>query len=367
MTDDRLRRISSDDELDRALAALHDDVPTDQAQLDRARVALLAAAADPQHAATTPELVTPLPVRSRRTGRRWLAAAAAVLLLATGGAVTQSVLMDGETPGSTAAASQLNAAADLVGPATDPPVRPGQYRYLKTQMWFGSAIMTRTGAKAPHYVESLTETWVPADQSKTWLERREITGRVKWIGTTEEEVKAAGLSIPGRRSVETLRARCGGFFTSPPCTRPGGWEDPTAAWIAGLPRDPQRLYERLRADATDNDRGDVQLIATAADALRTGLLPSDVRSALYRALAKIPGLVITDRAANLDGRIGIAYGLANNDSRVELIVDSKTGQFIGERETQLYDYLNKRKINTVRTFTSQSTDVVDRIGVRPAR
>lgn len=366
MTDDRVRRINSDDELDRALAALHGDVPTDQAQLARARVVLLAAAADSQHAATSPEPVVPLPVRTRRSGRRWLAAAAAVLFLATGGAVTQSVVMDSDTPGSTAAADELIAAAGKVASVTDEPVRPGQYRYVKSRLWQGDIVLRIGRPWMSSRSERVIETWVPADQSKTWLQRRTMTRRHHRIEITEAEARAAGIGIPPEhRSVETLRARCGSFVAATPCTERPDWSNPTPAWIAALPRNPQRLYERLHADAQVEKRGDSAMVEYAAEALRSGRLPSDVRSALYRALAMIPGLVISDRAANLDGRIGIAYGVAYGGSRTDIIVDPRTGQFIGEREVALKD-LPGMPSGTVRAYESVSTAVVDRIG-RPPR
>ncbi|MFC0109133.1 hypothetical protein [Kibdelosporangium aridum] len=70
----------------------------------------------------------------------------------------------------------------------------------------------------------------------------------------------------------------------------------------------------------------------AADALRSGLLPAEVRSALYQALTRLRGLELTDSAANLDGHKGIALGIDDGERRREIIVDPGTGAFIGERQ-----------------------------------
>jgi hypothetical protein len=94
-------------------------------------------------------------------------------------------------------------------------------------------------------------------------------------------------------------------------------------------------------------------------------LPSDVRSSLYRALALVPGLEITDRAANLDGRIGIAYGMADDTTREEIIVDPGTGEFIGERDVSLRDLPGGLKAGDVGGHSAVSTAVVDRIGTPP--
>ena len=39
-----------------------------------------------------------------------------------------------------------------------------------------------------------------------------------------------------------------------PCALPGSWQTPNAEFFASLPRDPDALYERLRADI--GDRGE---------------------------------------------------------------------------------------------------------------
>ena len=75
-----------------------------------------------------------------------------------------------------------------------------------------------------------------------------------------------------------------------------------------------------------------------ADTLRTGVVPADLRAALYKAAAGIPGVRISDRAATLDGQTGIAFGRAeSNGIRQEIIIDPVTAQVIGEREVLLRD------------------------------
>ena len=69
-----------------------------------------------------------------------------------------------------------------------------------------------------------------------------------------------------------------------------------------------------------------------ADLLRSGLVPADLRAALYRVLGKVPGLEITEQVANLDGKKGTAYGISDDGTRHDVIIDPATGQFIGERQ-----------------------------------
>jgi hypothetical protein len=47
-----------------------------------------------------------------------------------------------------------------------------------------------------------------------------------------------------------------------------------------------------------------EAFVTIADGLRTGVVPADLRAALYKAAALIPGVTVGDRQATVDGRTG---------------------------------------------------------------
>lgn len=350
MAERNVHQVWSEDELDTALAALHSDRDTDERALARTRAELVMAAGG----SVPPQPSTPDPVARRRWGR-WAAAAAVVVALVAGALIIQTVPFGDKPPAASAAAAALNSAADKIR-AADLPVAPGQYRYIATHAWrmtgpYGLASRNNFS----YLAEELTEDWVPADQSQKWLMRITETGERKWVQGTEEDARAAGVPID---EVPPPRDQ----WNAP---RSGSWQEPNPQWLAGLPRDPQQLYDRLRADAPVNSRGDAELLVYAADALRSGLVPADVRAALYRALAKLPGLEITDQLANLDGRVGIAYGMSDGHSRHEIIIDPATGEFIGERET-LITGTDGMKAGTVMSYTSVSTSVVNEMGVRPA-
>lgn len=353
----------SEDELDRALAALHSDVTSDEPTMTAARADLMAATG------TSTRDAPAAPPTPRRHWTRWAAAAAAVVVLMAGFLVVQTIPFGDNPPAASAAAAALNSAADRIH-ASDPALKPGQYRYVGTHAWWMSS--TVLGNKSFSYLaENLFETWVPADQSQEWLLSRRETGARKWVRGSEAEAEAAGIPITdntGGLNGER-RARCGDFYVADegkqPCTVPGTWAKPTPEFLAGLPRDPQRLYDRLRKDAPQNSRGDAELLVYVADALRSGLIPADLRAAMYRALGKLPGLEITDKLANLDGRSGIAYGMNDGTTRQEIIVDPDTGAFIGERETLARD-TDGMAAGTVMSYSSVTSAVVDAMGVRPS-
>jgi hypothetical protein len=292
----------------------------------------------------------------RRRRRRWLTAGAAAAVLACAAVVSQTLPGTDPTQQTALAAETLNRAANLVADRPDAPVGRGRYRYIRTHAWnMGGG---DGGPPVAVLQESVREIWKPARWTGEWLQRDTITGRRRVIMGTEAQARAAGLLEPVPEPHD-LRA--------PRSTRHGDWESPTPHWMASLPRDPKQLYERLSKDALFDEHGTSHIVTTAADALRTGLLPADLRAALYRALTYTPGLEVTERAANLDGATGTALGISSErgTTRQDIILDPATGQFIGEREVVVKAAPGQPKPGTVITSTSVTTAVADRRGVAP--
>ncbi|WP_158843274.1 CU044_5270 family protein [Saccharothrix deserti] len=356
-----MRQVWTEDELDRALAGLYMDIKTDQRGLAGVRENLMAAAdgqAQPRLGLVeTGTVEIGEGARRRRPLRRWLAAAAAVAVLATGGVFAQTVLFSADT--ATAQAQEaLTSAADVAARADDPVLAGGQYRYVATHAWW----IKTTGAESRSFSflnENLVETWIPADPNGEWLQRRRETGNRKWVKGTEAEARAAGAVIEEMPWPEQ-RAKGGDFVQGAP--EHGNWQFPEPEFLAGLPTDPEQLYERLREDSG----GGMQSLVYAADALRTGLMPAAARANLLRALAHLPGLDVTDRAADLDGHKGVALGISEGGERQEIILDPGTGEVIGERKVSDSMFADIPK-GTVTSYSSITTAVVDRIGAEPTR
>lgn len=115
---------------------------------------------------------------------------------------------------------------------------------------------------------------------------------------------------------------------------PAWWGEPSPSWFASLPRDIGTLRERLYADTSGHGSdADDEAFVYVADVLRSGVVPADLRAALYNVLKTIPGTTVTEQHISLeDGRSGVAIG--RNDifgSHNELIIDPATGDVIGER------------------------------------
>jgi len=82
-----------------------------------------------------------------------------------------------------------------------------------------------------------------------------------------------------------------------------------------------------------------EAFVTIADGLRTGVVPADLRAALHKAAALIPGVTVGDRRATVDGRTGIAIGVPSPDGvvRTGIIIDPTSGLVIGEQDVLLWD------------------------------
>ena len=397
MTDDNVHTMWTDDELDAALSALH--ASRDTPDLRGARAALYAeldspVVDHPQGTDVHPHPTVKIPARGlTRVGlnwgrppgvvgaapgaaavgvrrRRFLLAAAIVLMVVAGVVVGQGLLPGGAAPTASAASLTLRQAADATIHERDPALRPGQFRYIRSDAWVTDSIQF---ADAPGFLayrtENITESWVPADQSQNWMQRRTPTGKRIWVIGTEQQAEAAGFRGLDDGPHQYV-APCGDFFppsgTAPSCAntaRTASWQLPTPAWLATLPTDPHAMLDRLRADAPRNGRGDAELVVYVADALRSGLVPASVRAVLYQALALLPDLTITQRVANLAGRTGVAMGIDDQESptRQEIIIDPHTGEYIGERTIQLKAEQGA-PAGSVSEYSSVTTTVVDALG-----
>ncbi|MDX3276341.1 CU044_5270 family protein [Streptomyces scabiei] len=107
--------------------------------------------------------------------------------------------------------------------------------------------------------------------------------------------------------------------------------------LAELPTDPDALLKRIyRASDAVRDPEvprDQAAFVAIGDLLFESYPPAEVGAALYKAAAKIPGVVAVNDAVDAAGRHGIAIARENPlaGERTEWIFDKKTLRFLGER------------------------------------
>ncbi|WP_458111291.1 CU044_5270 family protein [Arthrobacter sp. R1-13] len=301
------------------------------------------------------------PIRFRR--RILFSSAAAALLV--GGIVVADIVRPGG-PGATAEAAEvLNNAAAATIQTSDPVVGPGQYLKIETTELTAGGMQTADGSDINWQETTGGQIYVPADREGEWVWNREA--RVP-LESSSEAAKAAAAELQKRRAaspppegtlplVGIWRAPGGAFGGNEPTVIIG-----TPLKEAGsLPRDPQALldiiYERTKGAGKTPE---LEAFVTIADGLRSGVVPADLRAALYKAAALIPGVTVGDRQATVGGRTGIAIGVPSPDgvARTDIIIDPNSGLVIGEQDVLLKDG-SGAPAGTVSTWTSVKTSVVN--------
>ncbi|MBT2530725.1 CU044_5270 family protein [Arthrobacter sp. ISL-48] len=308
------------------------------------------------------DLVTPLhtsfkanPMRIRR--RIVMGSAAAAFLV--GVIVAADVIMP-DRPGATAEAAEfLNDAAAATIRTSDPVVGPGQYLKIETTAVYGASTDAADGSHASWLEKTGSQVYIPADRDGEWFWNREDSVPFQF---SSEAAKAAEAEIrkarpEGRSPYEDQRALKGAFYGNEPTVIIG-----TPLSEAGsLPRDPRALldliFERTKGAGKSPE---MEAFVTIADGLRTGVVPADLRAALYKAAALITGVIVADKQATVDGRTGIAIGMdiPGGGSRQDIIIDPTSGLVIGERDILVKDYPGE-PAGTVMSWTSVRTSVVD--------
>ncbi|GAA1832599.1 CU044_5270 family protein [Luedemannella flava] len=251
----------------------------------------------------------PVPRRTRR--RLWwslaptavAAAAVAVALVAGAGAPDVPTTTEIGQVSDQAAAPLLQQFALVAEQQPTGQVRDEQYVYVKSLVSFSSFRFASDGTQtvtrdAPHE----REIWVAVDGSRA--------GR-----------------LAGGNGPTTL---------DPNPTPDVG--SPTYRFLESLPTDPARLLAKIYADTKgQGNTPDQQAFTTIGDLLRESVAPPKVTAALYRAAARIPGVVVVNDVVDAAGRHGV--GVARLDettgSRTEWIFDRDESTFLGEREVQV--------------------------------
>ncbi|HEX4722383.1 MAG TPA: CU044_5270 family protein [Pseudonocardiaceae bacterium] len=246
----------------------------------------------------------------------------------------------------------------------DEHVADDEYLLLQTHGWSAGHVGTRW-REFLFRTESWRREWIPGDRSRDWLSEHEPTGARQWLAGSEKQAIAAGFADFVAPRPGELRRAAHGEYHGP---IEGSWQTPTLEFLASLPRDPGALYRQLCADSPSGRAGYVGPFVYAVDALRGGLVPADLRAALYRALRSVPGLRVVPDVTNPDGAPAIALLLDHSPRRTEVFVDPATGHFAGERDTCIADVRRGARFmfraGWVLGSSSVTRAVVDGIGVR---
>ncbi len=283
-------------------------------------------------------LAPPPPVRRPGIRPRLLVAGGLALTLAGGFLAADVIRHDSSPlPGTVADASTfLSDAAGLTAANPDAPIPPGQYRQITVNTGRLVPLGDNPGLRATEH--GRYDTWFPADLTPPYV-------------TTRDRLYKVDFATPEAREIARKKAPYLFYLTKPstsvnPCktAAPAGamiaykdqgpcdpnWWSPTVEFLAAQPRDPDALLAALRKDTGRLDPN-AEAFRRIAQVLITGIVPADLRAALYQAARKIPGIQLLDDVVTIDGRRGRAIALANGETRHDLLIDPATGQYLGSR------------------------------------
>ncbi|MET8447906.1 CU044_5270 family protein [Streptomyces sp. NPDC005209] len=190
-------------------------------------------------------------------------------------------------------------------------LKPGQYVYIESKS--ADTHVRYDGDEASLVSDALhkRQIWESADGTKGWLIDPAVNG-------PEGET----LSLPdelGNTPKATLNA-------------------PSYDFLAKLPTDPDKLLAMIyKAGEGHGNSPDQQAFTTIGDLVKESYPPAKLYSALFKAAAKIPGVVVVPNAKDALDRTGVAVARLDElgGFREEWIFDKKTHVFLGERVVQV--------------------------------
>jgi hypothetical protein len=272
---------------------------------------------------------------------KWLRPALAVAAVATAAAVTFVVLPSSD-PGTPARPPSRSTAALLEDIALAAEheksygaVRDDQFVYVESKVSY-----TNSGEGTKTRIDPLhrQEVWMSVDGLHVGL------------------VRQAGM----------------GAHSVPVDVKPGkaGW-DVSSFYdhVRTLPTDAEAMYDYLATTAPKygGDDKNQAMFVLVGDLLRDSIVPPKQSAALFRAVARIPGVTTVEGVKDATGRPGVAIARTDPDNplRDEWIFDAKTYEFLGEREVATKDNAGVKKGTVTSNTAVLRRAIVGKAGERP--
>jgi hypothetical protein len=307
---------------------LHSDLLPDDRAFDRIKADLLAqidAENNSPAPQPTPAALITTAKSSRGQRRRWVTAMATAAA-AVGITLLASTLV-GPNASTAEAAAVLRTAAAATIVSADPVVGPGEYLAITD-----TEVALRWGEDYAYEYTQQMVVYIPADRTGTWVESRQAMPPGAIYGNAaraQSEIESgAGAQDPDEDDAIQLYEGTGGLFPT--------MTEADIHSVPDLPDDAARVLDYFYENRTGQNPADEQVFTDITDLLGTGLVPAHDRALLFDALARVPGVYLSDGAINLDGRSGVAISRDMDNGRLtdQLIIDADTGLLIGKRSVQ---------------------------------
>jgi hypothetical protein len=213
--------------------------------------------------------------------------------------------------------------------------RPSQFVFIKELMIYAS-MTSHNGKPAVRIYQGLLENWYSASGARKGLSR--------W--------QPRSAPLPGDP-------------TGPWDTTAGSAGRRTPAYLPGLPTSADAMLRYLFRHSDGSNPADQQALITAGDLIRDKYLRPAALAAVFRAVARIPGVSVVPGATTADGRRGIAVQRTFQGESHQLIFDPATHAFIGEREVITGPPAQLKAGTVLNSTTILRVAIVDHAGQQP--
>jgi hypothetical protein len=262
---------------------------------------------------------------------------------------------DGEQPGlgiDAAAAAVLQDAAAAEAEQEPWAPRPDQFVYTKTV----STHWSNDGPDGALFTGG-SETWTSVDGLHTGLSEG-------WTEPNEVDPDGSRGSEPLTPCAEGTESWCGNFPAYPQDLPTDGDADVMLQYLRDTAGPPAHAGE------TGEPFPDTGTFERAEEILALGSAPPQARSAIFGAIALIPGVTVTGDTHDAAGRPGVAVGFTfETEARDELIFDQETNEFLGFRQLwspeQLAEGLAATDDGASYDVALLESGVVDEVGQKP--
>jgi hypothetical protein len=282
----------------------------------------------------------------RQVRRRWRLPSVAVAVAA--GAVAVALvtgLGTGREPDARAAQMLRTAAAQLRATGAAPTLGPGQYWYVES---IGHSMVTSvTGSGSFNAITSTVHVeWVGADGSgrivRTDGDPQFPTpqDRQRWVAAGKPPL---GGSLDSKQAVGSMVFPFGGRALS-------------YAEVRALPTDPGAMAALVEQAAVRNSWSlSWQELDLIAELMRNAPLSPAQGAALYEVAARLPDVQLIGPTTDPSGRPGTGVAVTSNGQQMELVIDTATGQLLGDRQVDVGTGQVSEAMSYVRTGVVGST------------
>jgi hypothetical protein len=296
--------------------------------------------------------------RSTLAPRRWRPRLTIpAVVVATLAIVLAAAIGIGRDPENAGAATVLRDAARKLEAAPATPLAAGQYWYVEQR---GHTLAEGANTGSPSYAALTTmvhKLWigrdgsgriVRTDQDPQWVTPADHD---RWVAAGSPPLTGGGIDeqeAPGR------------------LTFPFGSRVLTYDELRALPTDPAALAPMVAAAAIGNSWSAAwEQLDLIAELMRSAPLAPAQSAALYEVASTLPGIELVGPTTDSMGRAGVGVAVTSNGFREELVLDSGTGQLLGEFQTNLEARDDLPAGTVVESVSYVSTGVVDSTTQQP--